>query len=66
MRFLTEYTCGLLNVARHAAFGKEAAKMVLTGLPREWPNVVSLKTHVFQNSVLELDALLTYILNKFV
>lgn len=39
MRFLTEYTCGLLNVARHAAFGKEAAKMVLTGLPREWPNV---------------------------
>lgn len=46
MRFPTEYTCGLLNVARHAAFGKEAAKMVLTVLPREWPNVVSLKAHV--------------------
>ncbi|GAV82996.1 hypothetical protein CFOL_v3_26447 [Cephalotus follicularis] len=37
MRFPTEYTCGLLNVARHAAFGKEAAKMVLTGPDMEWP-----------------------------
>ncbi|XP_021912235.1 uncharacterized protein LOC110825986 isoform X1 [Carica papaya] len=37
MRFPTEYTCGLLNKARHAAFGKEAAKMVVTGLDRRWP-----------------------------
>ncbi|KAH7571831.1 hypothetical protein JRO89_XS04G0152200 [Xanthoceras sorbifolium] len=37
MRFQTEYMCGLLNVAHHAAFGKEAAKMVLTSLPRDWP-----------------------------
>lgn len=29
MRFQTDYTCGLLNVARHLAFGHEAAKMVL-------------------------------------
>ncbi|KAL8247463.1 hypothetical protein R6Q59_008679 [Mikania micrantha] len=28
MRFQTEYTCGLLNVARHAAFGWEAAELV--------------------------------------
>ncbi|KAK9292899.1 hypothetical protein L1049_020880 [Liquidambar formosana] len=37
MRFQTEYTCGLMNVARHAAFGKEAAKMVLSTLAGEWP-----------------------------
>ncbi|KAF5740481.1 hypothetical protein HS088_TW11G00550 [Tripterygium wilfordii] len=37
MRFKTEYTCGLLNVARHTAFGKEAAKMVLKTLDRDWP-----------------------------
>ncbi|CAN7025366.1 unnamed protein product [Brassica rapa subsp. trilocularis] len=30
MRFQTEYTCGLMNVARHAAFGKEAAEIVLS------------------------------------
>lgn len=30
MRFQTEYTCGLLNLARHAAFGWEAAKMVVS------------------------------------
>ncbi|XP_019192131.1 PREDICTED: uncharacterized protein LOC109186560 [Ipomoea nil] len=29
MRFQTEYTCSLLNIARHSAFGQEAAKMVL-------------------------------------
>ena len=28
MRFKTEYTCGLLNVARHSAFGWEAAELV--------------------------------------
>lgn len=28
MRFRTEYTCGLLNVARHSAFGWEAAELV--------------------------------------
>ncbi|XVF57095.1 hypothetical protein PTKIN_Ptkin06aG0176300 [Pterospermum kingtungense] len=38
MRFQTEYTCGLMNIARHAAFGKEAAKMVLAS-NREWPKV---------------------------
>lgn len=37
MRFQTEYMCGLLNVARHAAFGKEAAKIVLESLVEEWP-----------------------------
>ncbi|KAJ6292007.1 hypothetical protein OIU76_023992 [Salix suchowensis] len=37
MRFQTQYTCGLMNIARNAAFGKEAAKMVLTSLGREWP-----------------------------
>ncbi|XP_031278015.1 uncharacterized protein LOC116136450 isoform X1 [Pistacia vera] len=39
MRFHSDYMCGLMNDARHAAFGKEAAKMVLASLPREWPNV---------------------------
>lgn len=29
MRFPSEYTCNLLNVARHEAFGWEAAKLVL-------------------------------------
>lgn len=29
MRFQTEYTCRLMNAARHAAFGWEAAQMVL-------------------------------------
>ncbi|KAK6915330.1 hypothetical protein RJ641_020447 [Dillenia turbinata] len=38
MRFQTEYTCGLLNSARHAAFGFEAAKMVLASLV-QWPQV---------------------------
>ncbi|KAJ6296609.1 hypothetical protein OIU78_022346 [Salix suchowensis] len=38
MRFQTQYTCGLMNyIARNAAFGKEAAKMVLKSLGREWP-----------------------------
>ncbi|CAH9115312.1 unnamed protein product [Cuscuta epithymum] len=29
MRFKTDYTCSLLNIARHSAFGQEAARMVL-------------------------------------
>ncbi|XP_042018068.1 uncharacterized protein LOC121765861 [Salvia splendens] len=29
MRFQSEYTCNLMNIARHTAFGWEAAKMVL-------------------------------------
>ncbi|KAI8539525.1 hypothetical protein RHMOL_Rhmol09G0189600 [Rhododendron molle] len=29
MRFQTEYTCNLLNAECHAAFGREAAKLVL-------------------------------------
>ncbi|KAI4369454.1 hypothetical protein MLD38_017891 [Melastoma candidum] len=36
MRFQTEYTCSLMNAARHAAFGKEAAKMVLSSLDGRW------------------------------
>ncbi|KAL3838116.1 hypothetical protein ACJIZ3_022707 [Penstemon smallii] len=30
MRFQSEYTCQLMNIARHSAFGWEAAKMVLS------------------------------------
>ncbi|KAL0551948.1 hypothetical protein IC582_011041 [Cucumis melo] len=37
MRFKTEYMCGLMNAARHAAFGKEAAEMVLKSLDGKWP-----------------------------
>ncbi|XP_031277999.1 uncharacterized protein LOC116136433 [Pistacia vera] len=40
MRYKSDYMCGLMNDARHAAFGKEAAKMVLASLPREWPKEV--------------------------
>ncbi|XWS58418.1 hypothetical protein CRYUN_Cryun08bG0032300 [Craigia yunnanensis] len=40
MRFQTEYTCGLMNIARHAAFGKEAAKLVLASIDKEWPKVI--------------------------
>ncbi|OVA06595.1 hypothetical protein BVC80_7493g2 [Macleaya cordata] len=40
MRFQTEYTCGLLNIARHTAFGLQAAEMVLGSLPGEWPEAV--------------------------
>lgn len=39
MRFPTEYTCNLLNEARHAAFGKIAAEMVLESPAEEWPEV---------------------------
>ncbi|KAI5554584.1 hypothetical protein BDE02_19G023900 [Populus trichocarpa] len=37
MRFQTQYMCGLMNIARNAAFGKEASRMVLTSLRTEWP-----------------------------
>ncbi|XP_065853951.1 uncharacterized protein [Euphorbia lathyris] len=37
MRFQTEYTCSLMNVARNAAFGKEVAKMVLESIGDGWP-----------------------------
>ncbi|KAJ7565116.1 hypothetical protein O6H91_02G048500 [Diphasiastrum complanatum] len=37
MRFPSEYTCKLLNKARHQAFGHEAAAMVLQSIPNEWP-----------------------------
>ncbi|KAF2287567.1 hypothetical protein GH714_001337 [Hevea brasiliensis] len=40
MRFQTEYTCGLMNVARNTAFGKEVAKMVLASLGDKWPKEV--------------------------
>lgn len=33
MRFQSEYMCRLLNVARHSAFGMQAAKMVLENVP---------------------------------
>ena len=42
MRFPSEYTCGLLNVARHAAFGKEAATMVVDSFSGEWLKVCSI------------------------
>nr|XP_027104599.1 uncharacterized protein LOC113725565 [Coffea arabica]XP_027104600.1 uncharacterized protein LOC113725565 [Coffea arabica]XP_027104601.1 uncharacterized protein LOC113725565 [Coffea arabica]XP_027104602.1 uncharacterized protein LOC113725565 [Coffea arabica]XP_027104603.1 uncharacterized protein LOC113725565 [Coffea arabica] len=32
MRFQSEYTCNLMNTARHEAFGWEAAKMVLSNM----------------------------------
>ncbi|KAL2942717.1 Shikimate dehydrogenase (NADP(+)) [Bienertia sinuspersici] len=37
MRFPTEYTCQLMNAARHAAFGNEAAEMVLESYKEKWP-----------------------------
>ncbi|XP_049368417.1 uncharacterized protein LOC125833316 isoform X2 [Solanum verrucosum] len=40
MRFQTEYTCNLLNQARHAAFGWEAARMVLESQFRDFPEGV--------------------------
>ncbi|XP_058183319.1 uncharacterized protein LOC131301157 [Rhododendron vialii] len=40
MRFQTEYTCNLLNAERHAAFGREAAKLVLATPVKEWPEEV--------------------------
>ncbi|KAI8539514.1 hypothetical protein RHMOL_Rhmol09G0189100 [Rhododendron molle] len=40
MRFQTEYTCNLLNTERHAAFGWEAAKLVLATPSKEWPEEV--------------------------
>lgn len=40
MRFQTEYTCNLLNAARHAAFGREAAKLVLATTVEGWPEDV--------------------------
>ncbi|CAL9752848.1 unnamed protein product [Musa acuminata subsp. burmannicoides] len=39
MRFKSEYMCHLLNVARHKAFGLQAAKMVITSLSAAWPKV---------------------------
>ncbi|TVU11619.1 hypothetical protein EJB05_45214, partial [Eragrostis curvula] len=35
MRFPTEYMCGLLNVARHSAFGMQAAKLVLESIQND-------------------------------
>ncbi|KAL4190380.1 hypothetical protein AMTRI_Chr07g24480 [Amborella trichopoda] len=43
MRFQSEYTCELLNIARHEAFGTQAAKLVLETLPAEWPKVSEAK-----------------------
>uniref|UniRef100_A0A5B6YZ39 Alpha-(1,6)-fucosyltransferase n=2 Tax=Davidia involucrata TaxID=16924 RepID=A0A5B6YZ39_DAVIN len=43
MRFQTVYTCSLLNAARHAAFGWEAAKMVLATSDEEWTEDVTRK-----------------------
>ncbi|XP_058183272.1 uncharacterized protein LOC131301125 isoform X2 [Rhododendron vialii] len=42
MRFQTEYTCNLLNAERHAAFGREAAKMVVLATPaKKWREEVT-------------------------
>ncbi|ESQ32324.1 hypothetical protein EUTSA_v10003947mg [Eutrema salsugineum] len=37
MRFQTEYTCGLMNAARHSAFGEEAAEIVVSSVG-DWRN----------------------------
>jgi hypothetical protein len=37
MRFPTTYMCSLMNLARHEAFGVEAAKLVIKTLPNNWP-----------------------------
>jgi len=47
MRFPAEYTCNLMNEARHAAFGKLAAKMVLQSLAADWPKVVVIFVALF-------------------
>ncbi|KAL6633330.1 hypothetical protein ACP70R_026001 [Stipagrostis hirtigluma subsp. patula] len=39
MRFPTEYMCGLLNEARHSAFGMQAAKLVLESVHNNLPKV---------------------------
>jgi len=44
MRFPTEYMCGLLNVARHSAFGLEAAKLVLESIQNDSPKVGTTRT----------------------
>lgn len=41
MRFQSEYTCDLLNVARHAAFGKQAANVVVRSFEGELSKVVA-------------------------
>ncbi|XP_072995991.1 uncharacterized protein [Typha latifolia] len=41
MRFQTEYTCNLLNEARHAAFGLQSAKLVIENLPADLPKVTA-------------------------
>ena len=47
MRFQTEYTCHLLNVARHASFGLQAAELVLGSLPAGWPKVFNIEISLF-------------------
>jgi len=54
MRFSTEYTCNLMNEARHAAFGKLAAKMVLEILAADWPKVVVKLVALFSLRILVL------------
>ncbi|EES07728.2 hypothetical protein BDA96_04G363800 [Sorghum bicolor] len=44
MRFPTEYMCGLLNVARHSAFGLQAAKLVLQSIQDDSPKVGTTRT----------------------
>ncbi|XP_062220679.1 uncharacterized protein LOC133920060 isoform X2 [Phragmites australis] len=44
MRFPTEYTCGLLNVARHSAFGLQTAKLVLESIQNNSPKVGTTRT----------------------
>eukprot|EP00252_Welwitschia_mirabilis_P019226 TRINITY_DN4394_c0_g1_i1.p1 TRINITY_DN4394_c0_g1~~TRINITY_DN4394_c0_g1_i1.p1 ORF type:complete len:609 (-),score=100.24 TRINITY_DN4394_c0_g1_i1:264-2090(-) len=43
MRFQSKYTCELLNIARHQAFGMKAAEMVAQALPAEWPKVSTMQ-----------------------
>lgn len=44
MRFQTEYMCRLLNVARHSAFGMQAAKLVLENVQNDPPEASVTRT----------------------
>ncbi|XP_024526544.1 uncharacterized protein LOC9652159 [Selaginella moellendorffii] len=45
-RYPSEYLCVLLNRARHEAFGRAAAALVVDTLPKEWPKVESSRRNI--------------------
>ncbi|GFQ01964.1 hypothetical protein PHJA_002340300 [Phtheirospermum japonicum] len=50
MRFQTEYTCNIMNIARHSAFGREAAKTVLESSSEDvQENKHGIETFVWSN-----------------